>query len=93
MVDNGKRRAQGEKILKNESLHSLYVVFILFSSKSLKLYNQISQLWKKIESNNLEVFLRTIEGISRPNIKNHLIIPLTILSPARSSQIESTFLS
>ena len=39
MVDNGKRRAQGEKILKNESLHSLYVVFLLFSSKSLKLSN------------------------------------------------------
>ena len=27
----------------------------------------------------MQVFLRTIEGISRPNIKNHLIIPLNIV--------------
>ena len=43
-----------------------------------KSQNQISQLWKIIGSKNLEVFLGTIEGISWPNIKNHLIIPLKV---------------
>ena len=67
------------EISKNESLHSLYDEFLLFSSKNLKFQNKISQLWKIILSKNLEVFLRTIEGIRRLNIKNYLITPLSKL--------------
>ena len=58
---------------------SLYTVFTLnFYSFQAKVwnFNQISQLWEIIGSKKLEIFLRAMEGICRPNIKNYLIIPL-----------------